>query len=228
MDFRFALRSLWKNPGVTILAVLVMALGIGANTAVFSVVNSVLLKPLEYRSPEQIVSVASLWKRTGSHGQASAPDFHDWHDQSTSFSAMAYYVNGETVLTAGSAAEYGRVAAVTAEFLDVFQVQPVAGRWFNGDELKPDSGGAAVISYAFWQSHYGGKPDAVGQKIRLFDRLLSITGVLPPRFEFPEKNQIWIPANTIFAETKSRSAHNYIPIARLKPNVTAAQAQAEM
>ena len=91
MDLRYALRSLRKNPGFTVLAVLVMGLGIGANTAMFSVVNSVLLKPLDYQDPGRIVTLSSLWKTSGSHGQVSAPDFHDWHDQSTAFSAMAYY-----------------------------------------------------------------------------------------------------------------------------------------
>jgi len=89
MDFKFALRSLGKNPGFTALAVIIMALGIGANTAVFSVVNAVLLRPLPYRDPGRIVTLASLWKKSGGAGQVSAPDFHDCHDQSSAFSAMA-------------------------------------------------------------------------------------------------------------------------------------------
>ena len=91
MDLKFAFRSLLKNPGFSLLAVLVMALGIGANTAVFSVVNTVLLKPLAYHDPDRIVTLASLWREDGSHGQVSSPDFQDWHDQSTAFAAMATY-----------------------------------------------------------------------------------------------------------------------------------------
>src|SRR5438445_5232846 len=106
MDLRFTLRSWRRNPAFTLLAVMVMALGIGANTAVFSVVNAVLLKPLAYRDPDRIVTLSSLWKKEGAHGQVSAPDFHDWHDQSTSFTAMAYYGAGHTAVTVGSAAEY--------------------------------------------------------------------------------------------------------------------------
>src|ERR1022692_3650571 len=128
MDLKFALRSLRKNAGFTLLAILVMGLGIGANTAVFSVVNSVLLKPLDYRDPDRIVSIANLWKSGGRQGQVSpqvsAPDFHDWHDQSTAFSALSYYAPNETALKVGSTAEYGRIAAVTAEFFRVFDVQP--------------------------------------------------------------------------------------------------------
>src|SRR5712692_11887125 len=121
MDLKFALRSLCKNPGFTLLAVLVMALGIGANTAVFSVVNAVLLKPLTYRDPDRIVALSSLWRASGAHGQTSGPDFHDWHDQSSAFDAVAYYGAWEASVTAGSAADYARIAIVTPEFFRVFQ-----------------------------------------------------------------------------------------------------------
>src|SRR5687767_2180790 len=104
MDFRFALRSLWKNPGFTILAILVMGLGIGANTAVFSVVNSVLLRPLDYNNPDRIVTVSTFWKTSGTRGQVSGPDFQDWHDQSTAFSALARFVTQETSVAAGTGA----------------------------------------------------------------------------------------------------------------------------
>jgi putative ABC transport system permease protein len=104
MDLKFALRSLRKSPGFALLAVIVMALGIGANTAVFSVVDAVLLKPLAYENPQRIVTLSSLWKKNGSRGQASAPDFHDWHDQSTAFTSMAYYADGDTPVIAGPAA----------------------------------------------------------------------------------------------------------------------------
>jgi putative ABC transport system permease protein len=228
MDLRFALRSLWKNPGFAVLAVLVMGLGIGANTAVFSVVNSVLLKPLDFPEPGRIVRLNSLWKKTGNRGTVSAPDFHDWHDQSSAFSAMAYYENGETVISAGSAAEYAKVAMVGPEFENVFGEQPVMGRFFTPAEEKYGSGGAAVIGYAFWQSHFGGKPGAIGQKLRVQDRSLTIVGVMPPRFSFPEKTQVWMPLTALEQDTPSRSAHNYRVVGRLKPGVTLEQAQAQM
>ena len=115
MDLKYALRSLLKNPGFTALAVIVMALGIGANTAVFSVVNAVLLRPLAYKNPERIVTLSPLWKKSGkSGGSSSAPDFHDWHDQSTAFDAMAYYTYyGPTAVMAGPTAEYAEVVAVS-------------------------------------------------------------------------------------------------------------------
>ena len=132
MDFRFALRSLWKNPGFTILAVLVMGLGIGANTAVFSVVYSVLLRPLDYNNPGRIVTVSNFWKNSGKTGTTvSRPDFLDWKSQNTAFSALAYYNGGGAPVKTGGAAEFISVSNVTLEFAAVFDVQPVLGRFFT-------------------------------------------------------------------------------------------------
>jgi putative ABC transport system permease protein len=228
MDLKFALRSLRKNPGFTLLAVLIVALGIGANTAVFSVVNAVLLKPLAYRNPDRIVTLSSLWRKSGGQGLVSAPDFHDWHDQSTAFAAMAYYDDDSTAVMSGASAEYAHVAVVTPEFFQVFGVEPVAGRLFSPEELKPGGGGAVVVSYSYWQSHFGANANALGQTVRMLDKSFSIAGVLPPRFHFPNQTDIWLPANVVFPETVSRGAHNYRVVGRLKPDVTLEQAQAQM
>ena len=227
MDLKFALRSLLKNPGFTLLAVLVMALGIGANTAVFSVVNAVLLKPLAYSNPDRIVTLSSLWRKSGGHGQVSAPDYHDWQRQSSAFAAMAYYQNDETSVTAGSSAEYGQVAMVTPEFFRVFALEPVLGRSFTPEEQKAGGTAVVLISQSFWQSHFGGNARALGQTVKMLDKTFSIVGVLPGGFHFPEKTDIWFPAST-FEETESRSAHNYRVVGRLKPDVTLEQAQAQM
>ena len=228
MDLKFALRSLRKNPGFTLLAVVVMALGIGANTAVFSVVNAVLLKPLAYPNPDRIVTLSSLWLKSGSHGQVSAPDFHDWHNQGTAFAAMAYYDDDSTAVMSGASAEYAHVAEVTPEFFRVFGVEPAAGRLFSPEEQKPGGAGAVVISYAYWQAHFGANTNALGQAVRMLGKSFSIAGVLPPRFRFPNKTDIWLPANVVYPETGSRSAHNYLVVGRLKPDVSLEQAQAQM
>jgi putative ABC transport system permease protein len=228
VDLKFALRSLSRSPDFTLVAVLVMALGIGANTAVFSVVNAVLLKPLAYRDPDRIVALSSLWKKDGSHGYVSAPDFHDWHDQSTAFTAMAYYKGYDTAVAGGSAAEYGHAAAVTPEFFRVFGVEPAVGRMFVADEVAPGSAGAAVISYAYWQSHFEGKAGAVGKTLRMLDKTLTVVGVLPPGFHFPGNTDIWFPADTITAEVASRGGHNYLVAGRLKSDISLEQAQAQM
>src|SRR5437867_5640685 len=123
-DLRYAIRMLRKNPGFTAVAVLTLALGIGANTAVFSVVNTVLLKPLAYRDPDRIVTLSSVWNKTKDMPgslvkQVSVPDFQDWRDQSTAFEAMAYYAKRQTSVMAGPAAEYGQATRVTPEFFRV-------------------------------------------------------------------------------------------------------------
>ena len=225
MDLKFALRSLCKNPGFTLLAVVVMALGIGANTAVFSVVNAVLLKPLAYRDPDRIVTLSSLWRKSGGHGQVSAPDFHDWHDQSTAFAAMAYYDDDSTAVMSGASAQYAHAAEVTPEFFQVFAVEPVVGRLFSPEEQKPGGAGAVVISYSYWQSHFGANANALGQAVRMLGKSFSIAGVLPPQFHFPNGTDIWLPKND---EPESRGAHNYLVVGRLKPGVTLGQAQAQM
>ena len=228
MDLKFALRSLRKNPGFTLLAVVVMALGIGANTAVFSVVNAVLLKPLAYRDPDRIVTLSSLWRKSGERGQVSAPDFHDWHDQSTAFAAMADYDGDSISVLAGASAEYAHVAEVAPEFFQVFDVEPVVGRLFSPEEQKPGSAGAVVIGYSYWQSHFGSNANALGQAVRLLGKSFRIAGVLPPRFHFPNGTDIWLPKGVVFPETESRSAHNYLVVGRLKPGASLEQAQAQM
>ena len=228
MDLKFALRSLRKNLGFTLLAVIIMALGIGANTAVFSVVNAVLLKPLAYPNPDRIVTLSSLWRKSGERGPASAPDFHDWHDQSTAFSAMAMYDHDATSAMSGASAEYVHAAEVTPEFFQVFGLQPVAGRFFSEEERKPGGAGAVLISYSYWQSHYGANSAALGQSVRLLGRSFPIAGVLPPQFHFPSGSDIWLPKGVVFPETDSRSAHNYQVVGLIKPGVSLEQAQAQM
>src|SRR5207248_11204571 len=184
-DLRYGLRILRKSPGFSAVAVLILAIGIGANTAVFSVVNAVLLKPLAYRDPDRIVTVSNLSTSreapTALSKQVSVPDFQDWHDQSSSFEAMAYYSSRETAVIRGSTADYARITSVSPEFIGVFAVEPLIGRSFAVEEMKPGAGGAALISYTYWQSHFGGDPHALGQTVRCPDSK-PIVGVLPPGF----------------------------------------------
>jgi predicted permease len=229
-DLRYAGRTLRRNPGFAGLAVLIMALGIGANTAVFSVVNGVLLKPLSYREPDRIVTLSDFVKgvegATALSKQVSSPDVQDWHDQSSSFEAMAYYASREAAVIHGSTAEYARVTAVSPEFFRVFAVEPTVGRFFTAEETKPGSGGALMISYAYWQSHFGGDPRALGQTVRIFGPR-PIVGVLPPGFRFPGNTDLWVPAIS-GGTPEPRLAQNYLAVARLKPGVSLEQAQTEM
>jgi hypothetical protein len=196
-DLRYAGRNLRRNPGFAALAVLIMGLGIGANTAVFSVVNAVLLKPLAYRDPDRIVTLSnsstSREAPTALAKQISIPDFQDWHKQSSSFEAMAYYSSGELAVIWGSTAEYARVTEVSREFFRVFAVEPLIGRFFTVEEMKPGAGGAAMISYTYWQSRFGGDRHALGQTVRC-PGPRPIVGVLPPGFRFPNGTDIWVSA----------------------------------
>jgi predicted permease len=227
-DIRFGTRMLWKNRGFTLVAVLVMALGIGANTAVFSVVNAVLLRPLAFHDPDHLVTLASLWQRSGSHGQVSSADFHDWHDQGDAFESMAYYNGWDVPVASGNTAEYALATHVTSEFFHVFQVQPIAGREFAPEESKPGGTGAVIVSDSYAASHFGGSPNAIGHTLRLADKTLNVVGVMPAGFRFPDHTDVWYPANSFVPETPSRSAHNYRVVARLKPGVTLEQAQTQM
>jgi putative ABC transport system permease protein len=226
-DLRYAVRTIQRSPGFTALAVFIMALGIGANAAVFSVVNGVLLKPLSFREPDRILTLASAYResQTVLAKQVSIPDFRDWHDQSSSFEAMAYYTSRETAVTLGSTAEYGRVAAVSPEFFRVFGVEPVAGRFATEEEMKAGNGRAALISYRYWQSRFGGDPHALGKLVSIVPAPRPIVGVLPPGFQFPQETDVWIPVSGLTGE---RSAQNYLAIAKLKRGVSLERAQDEM
>ena len=229
-DLQYARRNLRRSPGFATLAILIMALGIGANTAVFSVVNAVLLKPLSYRDPDRIVTLSDFSTTreasTALSKQVSVPDFQDWHDQSSSFEAMAFYASREAAVMQGSTAEYTRVASVSSEFFRVFAIEPIAGRSFTAEEMKPGGVGALIISYAYWQSHFGGDPRALGQTVRAYGSR-AIVGVLPPGFRFPDKTDLWIPKISD-GTPEPRSGQNYLAIARLKTGISLEQAQTEM
>jgi predicted permease len=225
-DLRQAWRAWTRQPGVAALALATLALGIGANTAIFTVVNGILLKPLDYPQPGRIVAVMNEWKN-GLRGSVSAPDFHDWHDTAQSFSAMAYYAGGDTSVSVHGAAEYGAIVPVSPGFFAVFGIAPQAGRVLSNAEERPGGAAAAVISYEFWQRRLGGRDDAIGTAVTFRQQPYTIVGVMPRGFAFPAGTDVWFPAATA-PETTSRSAHNYRVVARLAPGVTLEQAQAEM
>jgi predicted permease len=226
-DLRYAGRNLRRSPGFAALAILIMALGIGANTAVFSVVNAVLLKPLSYRDPERIVTLSNFSTSREAPSalskQVSVPDFQDWHDQSSSFETMAYYSSREKAVIRGSTAEYARVTSVSPEFFRVFAVDPLVGRSFTVEEMKPGAGGAAMISYTFWQSQFGGDPRALGQAV-LCPEPRPIVGVLPPGFRFPNNTDIWVSESG----TGSRGGRSVLAVGRLKAGVPLERAQTEI
>ena len=227
-DLRYAARALRRSPGFALLAIGIMALGIGANTAVFSVINAVLLKPLPYPGADRIVTVSTANVVTGERNPlVTLANFRDWRAQSTSFEAMATYRGGEAPVSAGPAAEYGRHANVDPDLFRVVPVEPVLGRLFAPEEVAPGNDRPAVlISHAYWQSRFGGDPRVLEQTIRLGTNPWRIVGVLPPHFQFPNRTDLWSPQTG--RGPGSRTSHSFLAVGRLKPGVSIDQAQAEL
>jgi predicted permease len=226
-DLRFAVRNLRRQPGFAATALLTLALGIGATTAIFSVVNAIVLRPLPYPDADRIVAVQHHFTNTGQRGtQVSAPDFHDWHEQSRSFSALAYYAGGETSVSVAGTADYGTAIRVTPDFFEVFGVRPQVGRLWTPDEQRAGGPLAVVITDAFWHRQFNGTPGAVGSTVKFGDRLYEIVGILPAAVRFPARADIYYPS-WIVPET-GRSAHNYRAVGRLATGVTLQQADGEM
>jgi putative ABC transport system permease protein len=226
-DLRYAARLLVKQPAFTLIAVFVLALGIGANTAIFSVVDAVLLRPLPYANQERLVTLSTFWRKTGVRGAISAPDFDDWRDLSTSFDGLAAYTRGETSVSVGGTADYTAVARVTPAFFSLFDVRAEAGRLPTEAEQREGGPLTAVVSHAFWTTRLGGDRDALGRTLTYGQRLYPIVGVMPPAFRFPAGTDVWTPW-WVVPPTTSRGAHNYRAVGRLKAGVTLDQAQAEM
>jgi putative ABC transport system permease protein len=227
-DLRFAWRNLFRQPSFAITAILTLALGIGATTAIFSVVNAVLLRPLPYPDSDRIIALMNYWTQTGRRGTTvSAPDFHDWQAQSQSFAALGYYAGGETSATLNGTADYASAYGVTPEFFEALGARAAVGRLLTKDEQRPGGPLAVVITHAFWKRQLGGDPRAIGSTIKFDDRSFTLAGVLEPGMRYPARADIYYPA-WLNPETTSRSGHNYRAIARLKQGVTVAQAQAEM
>ena len=227
-DLRFAVRSLVRRPGFSVTAVVTLALGIGATTAIFSVVNAVLMRPLPFPEPDRIVAIANFWTRTGARGATvSAPDFHDWKAQSRSFEAMGYVVGGQTSVVSTGGADYAGVFRITPGFFDALGARAAIGRLLSEDEQQPGGPLAVVITDAFWRRQFNGDASAVGAPIKFGDRVFTIAGVLEPRLSYPARADIYVPS-WIRPETTSRSGHNYQVVARLRPGVTRESAAAEM
>ena len=240
-DVRYAFRMLAKNPGFTAVAVLTLALGIGANTAIFSVVSAVLLRSLPFPAPKELVRVVSVRARENAPDNASFPDFVDWTAQSHSFSHMATYHTDSFTLTGPQQAVHVQGAVVSAELFSVLGVRPILGRTYLPEEDQPGTTGAAfsvILSHALWRGHFGADPGIVGRTIEMDNRSFSVVGVMPAGFQFPIRSapvEFWTtiavdrlapPGEKSMAD--QRGAHYLDVIGRLKPEVSPSQAQAEL
>lgn len=223
-DLRFALRQLWKSPAFALTAVFTLALGIGANTAIFTVVQSLLLSPLPYPDADRIVALNTAWtQRNHVIPRMTGPDLVDIRDQSKSLQAISPYFGGELGVQVGDHATFTGVGAVTAGFAQVFAVAPEAGRWFTDAEAKH----SAVVNSSFARDNFGSPEAAVGKTIAVEGQPLQIVGVVPGSFSFPKNTQVWMsyPAQP---ESTSRTAFNYQAVAKLKRGIPLGQAQAEL
>jgi predicted permease len=232
-DARYAVRTLRRNPGATALGILVMALAIGASTAVFSVVHAVVLNPLPYPQPDRIVTLTYLsgaGEFTGERSrQVSLPDFLDWQRDSRSFGSMAYYTTGRGPVMAGSVAEYAVITRVTPEFFSVFGVQPSTGRSFSQEEARESGSSGAMISDRYAREQFGEPARAPGQTLRLSNRSVPVVGVLPPAFVFPADTDIWLLRDALGSAARpNRRGNNFLAVARLSPDVRLEQAQTDM
>jgi putative ABC transport system permease protein len=238
-DLQYGLRMLAKHKSVTAIAVLTLALGIGANTAIFSVVNAVLLNPLPYRNPDRLVA---LWEKVPEHGRwrASPANFFDWKKQNTVFEDVVAFGQGSAALTGVGEPEQLTGGRVSAGYFAVVGVEPILGRSFAAEEYEPDKGQVVILGYALWQRRFGGDRNIINRNITLDGTSYTVVGVMPPgiypvspqtagRLAFDEQQQnFWIPMSFTAGWASVRAAHVLGVVARLKPGVTIQQAQTEM
>ncbi len=226
-DLRFALRSLVRQPGFALTVISTLALGIGATTAIFSVVNALLLKPLAFEESGRIVSVQNLSLRTGAPSlNVSAPDFHDWVAQSQSFEAMGYFVGGEWSVTINNRADYATGLRVTPGFLPVLRAKAALGRLLTAEEQRPGGPLGVVVTHEYWMRQFNGNASVLGSTLKLDDRLFTVVGVLEPGIRYPARADFYYPAWV--SPESGRSAHNHRVIARLRKGVSLDQARSEM
>jgi putative ABC transport system permease protein len=228
-DLRYAFRMLRKNPGFTAIAVLTLALGIGANIAIFTVVDSVLLKPLPYSHPERIIKIGSTYQETPySFAVIDGPHYRFLEEYNRSFE----YVEAHDVVTSGvvvsghAEPEHLISANVSVGFFRVLGVTPALGRSFTEAEDRPNGPCAVMLTNGFWHRRYASNAAIVGQNITLDEQSCLVTGVLPPRFSFDQSPDIFMPTR-IPAVTRDLG-HSYFMLARLRPGVTLDQARSEM
>ena len=227
-DLKYGVRTLLRNKGFTIIAVLALALGIGANTAIFSVVNAVLLRPLPYPHPDRLVEVFESNKQSGEEsGTISFPNLKDWKEQSQSFSQIAAYEYDRFILTGRDAPERFVGLNVAANFFQALDVSPASGRAFQAQEDQPGAPRVVILSHNLWQRRFAGDAKLIGQTLTLNNESYTVIGIMPQGFESPETGiELWSPL--IVDPERGRGGHFLSAIARLKPDVTIEQAQTEM
>ena len=225
-DLRYGLRKLRQSPGFASVAIITLALGIGATTAIFSVVYGVLLRPLPYSDPNRIMAIFEVTTK-GNLNRLADPNFDDFRDQAHSFQKMAKYSAYISPVSGAAQPSRSMVAHVTPDFFPVFRVQPTIGRDFTASDSKKGAAPVTLISYEYWKQYLGSSPDLSRLHLKIDSTDFSVIGVLPPGFQFPADTDLWVAADRQ-GENQSRSSHNYDAVGRLKDGATVAQANAEI
>jgi putative ABC transport system permease protein len=231
-DLKYGVRVLLKSPAFAAVAVIVLALGIGANTAIFSVVNAVLLRPLPYQDPGHLVQVWHVPPAKSFPGMTefsvSAANYLDWRDQNHVFEQLAIYTYATLNLSGKGQPESVTSAVVSPNFFSTLRVRPLLGRAIAAGEDQLGHANVVVLAHAFWREHFGSDPKIVGQNITLNQQSYTVVGVMPPRFQMPPAVQIWTPLAWTDKEKAVRGEHHFGVIGRLNPGIELKQAQAEM
>ncbi len=229
-DIRYGVRTLLKNPAFSFVAILALALGIGANTAIFSVVNALLLRPLPYFEPGRLVMVWESSPRGAKQNVISPADFLDWKAQNRVFEAMSPVLSQLDILTGAGEPDEVPGFAVAASFFPLLGVTPQLGRSFNDDEDKPGAPGVVVLSHRFWETRFGSNPGILGQPITLDSEKYTVIGVMPARFRWLNRaSEFWVPLKLNPARNYRIGSGRYMQaVARVRPGISIENAQSEM
>jgi predicted permease len=227
-DLRYGARTLWKNPGFTLIAIITLSLGIGANTAIFTVVNAALLRGLPYRAPDRLVHLFETTpQKSYAQREFSYPDYQDYQ-QSQSFEGLAAYTGGGGILTGRGEPQRIFSPAVSANFFAVLGVEPLLGRTFRAGEDVPGAERVTVLTYGLWQRMFGGDAGVIGQTLTISNNQYTVIGVLPPSFQFALRPaDLWLPYQPTQTQLTRRFMHGTNLIGRLRPGTSREQAQTE-
>jgi putative ABC transport system permease protein len=228
-DITYALRNLWKRPGFTLIAVLTLAIGIGANTAIFSAINALLLKPLPFPELDRVVTIwDSIPSRGVDRNEVSLANYLDWRAQSQSYEQLALYRWWSANITAIDPPERIQGFLVTANFFDALGMKPIFGRNFTAEENQPGKDAVAIITHSLWQRRFGGDPNIINKTITVNSVVRTVVGVMPERFNFPKGSEVYAPISLTPELSRNRVNHSYYVIGRLKPGVSIESSQAEL
>src|SRR5215813_8317125 len=228
-DIRYGVRSLTKRPALSVIAIVTLAIGIGANSAIFSIVSALLLKPLQFPELERVVTV---WERQPSrgvaHNEVSMANYLDWRAQNQTFEQMGLYRWWSTNLTGIDSPERLQGFLVTANFLDVVGMKPVLGRGFAADEDQPGKDKVTILSFGLWQRRFAADPNIINKNITLNGVTRTVIGVMPKGYNYPAGFDVIAPVALTPELARSRQSHSYYVVGRLKPGATAEKAQADL